>query len=173
MIGVNNDKELLKIMNDIISDALTEVGEKVFEHLMNNLDKWIYNYNKPNISYAYGKGEPTGDFKRSWTTMQTQNGNEHKALIYNEPEEMRLDEYNHIHGSLSLGDLRNDLAAILNEGYGDKSNWWDSPRPYWDELMELISKGYVDKLFKSACQRRGLILRKTMSFSDWALKYNK
>jgi hypothetical protein len=172
VININNTQELKKIMDNIVSDALEETCQKLFDQLMLSLDKWIYNYHKPNADYARHTGDPTGEFRESWTTMQTHHGDTHTAIIFNEPETMSFDPYYNIHGSYLKGDLREDLAGILNEGTGG-SQWYNSPRPYWDEFIKLLQNGFTDKAFQSALRKRGLTIKKTMSFADWSNKYSK
>jgi hypothetical protein len=174
LININNTQELKKIMDNIVSDALEEVTQKLLDKLIANIDEIVYI--GKNEVYAHGTGVPTYQFRESWTSMQFQHGDEHKSIIYSESDKMQYDPDNYIHGDDLHGDLRDKLAAILNEGTNDSifgQGWWTVPRPFWDATMKLMQDGTVDKWFQSALRKRGLTIKRTMSFADWSNKYSK
>jgi hypothetical protein len=173
MIKVNSEAQLKQMMIAVLDDVMEEILSKLLDKLIANIDEIVYV--GKNEVYVSPNAQPTYQFRDSWTTLQTKDANEIKGRLYQEPLSMDFDPDRYIHGSW-LGDAREMLASYLFLGTDSSvfgHGWWEEPRDAWTPTMKLLEDGTVDKWFVSACKKRGLQIKKTMSFSDWKTKYSK
>ena len=155
-----------KMIQDLVRDALNELGEKVEEVIKQYIQQDVYDFgDDKRKSY-----KPTGEFKESIKSVPlVSKPNNPEVLIGSHGGSMKTYEpENYIHGSIwgrngteYEEDVRNYLAEILAfNTSGDlfgTNRWWHNRDSYWYNALEhLKSGGWLNKEFKKILKSKGL-----------------
>ena len=157
---IHNNLELLSALEIIATTAINKVSKDTTRLLRQRImeDTYTYDY-YPNKFYYNGKKLPTFQFLNAFKWSGTKPGSQmgqrtvENTLAY-DWESLVFDPATFLHGSFKWGDMRRDLAILLNVsgvaegGIGNKNR-----APYWDNfLRELFSSDNwgLDASFKRA-----------------------
>ncbi|MEG1567816.1 MAG: hypothetical protein RR313_11045 [Anaerovoracaceae bacterium] len=156
MRHITNDATLRKYIERDIQFVLQDTGKEILEMMQNSMDKWIYEYHKPNKMYAYDTGNPTYEFWNSWRSFVRKSETDGLyAKIESDEKSMSYDSEYGVHGN-SYQDLRNKMSGIINNGVGG-SDWYNKPRPFFDEVIgKLDAGGYIWEMIEQKMRQRGL-----------------
>lgn len=165
-MDITNPTELRAALMIIAKDAVQQVSNDVQTVLDSNIITYTYTHEEEPNSWYYAKsGEPTWEFLRAfiWDDFELFVNAVHKKLKYYW-EGMSFDADTGLHGDPDRGDLREQLADILNiegrdDGYfvSSKTGLRGKPRhPFWDITMsDLFDKGGLTDFFDDALGERG------------------
>ncbi|MEG1724465.1 MAG: hypothetical protein RR313_03655 [Anaerovoracaceae bacterium] len=157
MRHIMNDATLMRYIERDIRLALDDTGKEILEMIQNSMDKWIYEYHKPNQIYAYYEGNPTYEFWNSWRSFVRKSGiSGIYTKIESDGKSMSYDPEYGIHGN-SQQDLRNEMSGIINNGVGEMDRWYNKPRPFFDDVInKLDTGGYIWAMIRQKMRQRGL-----------------
>lgn len=159
MTEIRSDTELRNLLGNILEDTIEKVSDKVLEMLIEYINKYVYGSNpKPNEIYYNGTRKPTYEFREAFRWDEMKKGLiEISRMLFYDPSKMRHDADTYLHGSKVGGDSRANLADILNVS-GFTSSWnWKKSEPYWDNFIDDLFKGELDKMFTEAFKYYGII----------------
>jgi len=143
-MAIKNNAELLKAFSGIIREIVRKVILDMLYKLQDDIDEYTYGQ-LPNIDYYNGSGYPTYQFKEAFTFSNIeQKLNNFMSELYYNWQSMDYDGATGLHGNPYDGDLRQQLADILNTDYDI-----NKPRqPYWDIFInDMFDGGGIEKLF--------------------------
>ena len=168
MVAVSNELELRNLFISDLADMLDEVmnsllGEQGQEgDLLKIIKKDVYNvYSPKDYQRQKYNGGLLGSWKQSSFSNATISAKEITSSITHDPDMMNIDATSFIHGShyYDQEDMREYIAKMINDGtsgpmfgYGE----WTIPRPFWDDFIELIRSGKIEKLFEKQMRSRGI-----------------
>lgn len=141
---IKNDEDLLKVF----SGTIREIVRRVVLDMLYVLEDYIveYTYGElPNHVYYNKTGYPTYQFLDAFTFSNiNQKLNKFISKLYYDWQSMDYDPNTLLHGDPESGDLRQELADILNT-----DSDLDKPRkPYWDIFItEMFDKHGIENLF--------------------------
>jgi len=173
--------DFVKLMNPILSKVINNMEKDIRSILREYITKYVYDYgttmnadsysdddneyptepSKLNRVYWNGTGMPTYEFLNAWIWEKvSSNVSSITTRLFNDPTLMRYDPETYLHGSNSTGDMRKELANILNvDGVSSGDFPLKERKPYWDYLIEdLFDKGLMDAIFYKACEDNGLTI---------------
>ncbi|MEG1621097.1 MAG: hypothetical protein RR322_04210 [Oscillospiraceae bacterium] len=168
MRHIKDEATLIKYIERDMRLVLDDVGAEILEIMHESLDKWIYEYHKPNKYYANGFGFPTHEFWKSWRKFVRKSKSNGLALTVNsDKNKMGVDNSEDlllgVHGSSwtnqssKNSDIRSALPKFINEGVGAMDTWYNKPRPFFDDVInKLDSGGYIWIMIKQKMKQRGL-----------------
>lgn len=160
-ILIDNPAKLKIELGNIAEEVITSVSKGISNLLRERIMKDVYEYDYyPNKYYYNKKGIPTFQFLNSftWEKIDKSVAQITRKLFYNWAS-LKLDEKTFLHGSPQQGDMRQQLADILNvEGYDSGIFGGKLRQPYWDNLIqELFDDGGLDFLFSKELKKYGFI----------------
>lgn len=143
---IKNNDELLKVFSGTIREIVRKVILDMLYKLQEDIDEYTYGQLPNQQYYKYGgnPGYPTFQFKEAFTFSNIeQKLNNFVSELYYNWQSMDYDGATGLHGNLYDGDLREQLADILNTDYDI-----NKPRqPYWDIFITDMFDGGIEKLF--------------------------
>jgi hypothetical protein len=180
MTDIRNDLILNQEMQNLIARVIDDVSKELMNILKEYIYNFVYLYDYfPNVAYykptkksekkkqerLWNKPEvqsitwnrtsrgalPTFQFLNSfqWKPMQILIGEVTKELFYNW-QSMKYDPNTGLHGSEFFGDLREQLADILNvTGWDEKNIWGGKQRnEFWNNFMnDIFNEGNLKIMF--------------------------
>ena len=141
---IKNNDELLKAFSWIVREIVRKVMLDMLKELEDDINKYTYGQ-LPNVDYYDGSGYPTFQFLDAFTFTNVENKlNTFVSELYYNWQTMDYDGATGLHGNPYDGDLRHQLADILNTDYDI-----NKPRqPYWDIFItDMFDGGGIEKLF--------------------------
>ena len=115
----------------------------MLKELEDDITKYTYGQ-LPNVDYYDGSGYPTYQFLDAFTfTNIEQKLNNFVSELYYNWQSMDYDGATGLHGNPYDGDLREQLAGILNTD----SDINKPRKPYWDIFITDMFDGGIEKLF--------------------------
>jgi hypothetical protein len=160
-MAIKNNAELLKAFSGIIREIVKKVILDMLYKLQDDIDEYTYGQ-LPNIDYYNGSGYPTYQFKDAFIFNDVeQKLNNFVSELYYNWQSMDYDANTYLHGNPYDGDLRQQLADILNTD----SDINKPRKPYWDIFItDMFDKGGIEKLFdkytKSEFGNLGILVTK-------------
>lgn len=158
---VDNIQVLEQLVMSTVKQAIDATTEIALEKLKRTIDEVVY---MPHNQVEY---ERTQDFRESWDrTNAIIINNIAESTIFQDYIRMRLDLDKFTHGSNYGGDIRPNLAEIINEGLSGLifgKGFWTQPRPFWDEWIDWCDKN-IFRIFSEECVKLGLPLE-NLSFA--------
>jgi hypothetical protein len=144
---ITNSAQMMTMMSDVASNVIKRVSAVMLNDLKERI--WEDTYMPlPNIWYYNDTKTPTSQFKNAFKFDDIQqNLNEVVTELFYDWASMSYDPETYLHGSPSGGDMREQLAEILNvdgtTGFSSKMR-----KPYWDNFIkEMFDEGGLEKLF--------------------------
>lgn len=144
---ITNDIEMATMLSNIASKVIEKVSKDMLFILKEYINDETYDP-LPNAYYYNGSGKPTFQFREAFEFTQIENKIKQVVteLFYNW-QEMSYDPDTFLHGSPWNGDMRQQLADILNvdgsTGFSTKIR-----KPYWDDyIKEMFDQNGLTKLF--------------------------
>lgn len=146
MPDIKNNTMLVKMLSKVASEVIFQVSSDMLEVLANDIMEYTYGV-LPNAYYYNGTGMPTFQFLEAFKLSDVQQKmNEIVTELYYDWQTMDYDPSTYLHGTTWSGDLRQELADILNvSGYTGFSN--KDREPYWDIFIQDMFSGGLEKLF--------------------------
>lgn len=161
---ITNDEQMLAMMSLIASDVIKKVTDDMLFVLQQHILDETYDP-LPNIYYYNGSGKPTYQFEHAFKFHDIESSmNEVVSELYYDWQRMDYDPDTYLHGSPYNGDMREQLAEILNTngstGFSNKVR-----QPYWDNFIsEMFDNNGLEKLFdiytKQEFMKYGIIVTK-------------
>lgn len=153
MPTIVNDMQLKKMLNMVGLEVIRLASGRVHMMLLEYIMKYTYEYGGDNVSYYDETGKPTYEFLDSWFVNKLKiNSDIIAAKVMQDWQSMSYDPDTYLHGSSYTGDVRKELANILNvDGIsaGDFSGYPNSKvrRAYFDILLKDLNDGEMIKIF--------------------------
>jgi hypothetical protein len=159
---IHNEDELCRLLEQVATEVINVVSEKVLKKLQDNIEKHTYGSHGPNKVYLENHG-PSHQFKYAWEWKAIERGVMEitRELFYNWMKMNYLPE-SWMHGSLVPGwpeDAREQLAGWLNHyGWINEHFITVYRQPYWDITMDgLLGGGELEKWFDYELKQRGFV----------------
>ena len=157
---IENSSDLNFALKTIAKDVINSVSNDVMKKLQERIILDVYTADpRPNRYYYNKTGRPTYEFLRAFKFDKIKETvDEITETLFYDYASMRFDPKTFLHGSESLGDLRERLSDLLNvEGFDTENSFGGKMRhPYW--------KNFIDELFADTHELDYL-------FSKYLLKY--
>lgn len=167
-IAITNEAQLLNMFQSVAKEVIRESSNRILDMLIKYIYKYTYEYGGDNVEYYDGSGTPTYEFVESWfVNKMTGTANRVASQVMQDWMSMSYDPDTYLHGSKYTGDVRKELADILNvDGVsaGDFSGYENSKvrRAYFDILLKDLNDGEMIKIFDEEFAkfgfRRGIII---------------
>jgi len=163
---IHNDFELQAYLNSVANQVINIVTGKVHMMLVEYIMKYTYEYGGlPNMDYYDESGYPTYEFMDSWFSEKIKTTLD--SVIYRVAQDwqgMSYDPDTFLHGSKYTGDVRKQLADILNvDGVsgGDFSGGENSKprRAYFNLLLKDLNDGEMFKMLDEEFAKFGFFRR--------------
>ena len=141
---IKNDEELLKVFSGTIREIIRRVVLDILYVLQDYIIEYTYG-ELPNYIYYNKTGYPTYQFLDAFTFSNIkQKLNNFISKLYYDWQTMDYDPDTLLHGDRESGDLRQELADILNTDID-----LNKPRsPYWDIFIaDMFDKHGIENLF--------------------------
>lgn len=155
---INNSTELSFALEHIAQVAMEKVSEDSLKRLKMLIMMYTYTWDYyPNKYYYNGKKTPTFQFREAFawdgikTSFQTAPKTIENTLVY-DWRSMKFDPVTFLHGSFKYGDMRENLAELLNvSGVAEGGIGQKERGPYWDVFIDEMFSGNgawsLDSLF--------------------------
>jgi hypothetical protein len=157
-----------KMIQDMMRDAINELGERVEEVVKQYIQQDVYDFGDSYRTFY----EPTGEFKESIKSVPlVSKPDSPEVLIGSHGGSMSYQPEKYTHGSIWSKngteyeeDVRNYLAEILAFNHsGDLfgNNVWFHGRDsyYYNALEHLKAGGWLNKEFKKILRSKGLVVK--------------
>jgi hypothetical protein len=147
------------INKNVLSKVMSDVGKESVKKLRDHVQVDVYNAGSGRKFYHSRKKEPTGDLKRSVVKSRVKVTKDGASVtISHDPEKLRLDQENNIHGSdykndrgePIITDVRESLPHIINDGLSGNrfgNGWWRRKRPYFTNFKVQMNNGEYKRFF--------------------------
>ena len=159
MSDVTDWKVFEDFIKQSIYESLEELGELIKDKMVANIDEHVY----------VGQNEiykPTYEFRESWESHVVQNGDNCEVEVKSNPDKMKADPDNFVHGSNYNSKYGNKdiseylpeiLAFNLSGNIFGENKWWHNRSDYFAATMDdLKANGWLNKTFKRLLRKRGL-----------------
>ena len=144
-----NNAELTAMLMPIASNVIKSASLDMIEMLANDIMEYTYEFGGlPNAYYYNGSGMPTFQFLEAFKLTDIEkNMNQAATKIFYDWAGMDYDPTTYLHGNPFSGDVREQLADILN--IDGEAGWMTKARkPYWDIFIkQILDDGGAEKLF--------------------------
>jgi len=144
---ITNDEQMIMMLGGIASKVIEKVSTDMLFILKGYINDETYT-DVPNAWYYNGDKKPTYQFREAFEFTKIENKMKQivTELFYNW-QEMSYDPDTFLHGSPWNGDMRQQLADILNvdgsTGFSNKIR-----QPYWDDYIKaMFDQNGLTKLF--------------------------
>jgi hypothetical protein len=170
IVGIRNAAELKNALNLPIKRSIDQLSDIILKKMKDNIKTIVYGAGTPS---KYKRQGLNGGFLGSWMYIQQWDfGNVlAKSTIFMNPDALRLDQANWIHGSSYNkkdgthyeSDIRKVLDSMIIEagdlvgnkfGYG----WWKEPRDFFSPTLEYVEKDILQSEIKTVFAKNKLIL---------------
>jgi hypothetical protein len=171
LLEIRNDAELSKAIGMVVKDVINEMADEILNILYDFIKKDVYDKYQP---YVYKRTVFTENFLNSWVQDVKSTGSYKQTIakIFDNPEKMVFDESRYAHGSPDSGDVREDMARIIEEGLG--GHYWfpkyrrdgsinpaTVKRPFFSDTIKYLEKnGRLFQMFEKGMAKRGLYVQK-------------
>jgi hypothetical protein len=166
---IANSSDLIRVLNPLLSKVVSNVEGQVRTLLREYIVKYTYQWDTEvqfqinpgeddavesgtiNRYYFDKTGVPTYQFLNAWVWEKLSSRlNIVSSRLFNDPTLMAYDPSKYLHGSEETGDVRSEMADILNIAGGNKGDFPNKKQrmPYWDLLIEeLFANDRLDDMF--------------------------
>jgi hypothetical protein len=157
-LQINNSIELSLALKNMAKDAISSVSKELLKNLQNQILIDIYNFDPMPRRWYYNKtGRPTYEFLHAFRWQGIKEAlDEISNTLWYDGLSMGYEPDKYKHGSAKFGDLREQLAEILNVNGVDAFNNFGGRerRAYWDNfLREFFNDQNLDFLFAMALEK--------------------
>lgn len=136
---------------------------RVKEHLLENIQKYIYHYGDGKRKEYYNGGqEPTRQFYESIVEELTERITDFvEYTIFSDPGLMDTDPETYLHGDIIDGqpvDNRGYLMEYLNRNISTlpTAGWWTQRQPFFDITLQELDGGLIWKFFEDEMKATGM-----------------
>lgn len=153
------------MINQINEDVIDNVSTSIVQLLQQIIIRDVYKSgdeegSTENWSYYNHSRQPTFQFMMAfmWDDVKKIVHGIARELFYN-ADSMDFDPDTYLHGDPDLGDLRKDLADILNVDGIDEQNAWGGKlrKPYWNNFIdELFGQKKIIQMFDEEFAQFGI-----------------
>lgn len=153
-IKINSEAQLKSELQKITNLVLSEVTYELYGILIETIEKNVY---EPFDSGNYTRLGINGGFLSAWDMNVIGN----KGEIYFEPSRMDYNPDELQHGWASVGDLRKEMASIIESGTMQAYEGSRPARPFWDEFIQAVDSKLLNQFITKAYLKHGIQVRRT------------
>jgi len=161
--GITSGAVLAKRLSEIAESVILSASKDILNLLQKRImeDTYLYDTN-PRTWYYDKTGKPTYEFLNSfrWKDVSNTVVEVTRELFYNW-ESMSYNAAKFKHGSFLSGDMRKQLADILNVNGIDTPNDWGGRErlAYWDNFLDdLFNSTRLVNMFKKYLSKYGQVI---------------
>lgn len=153
-IKINSEAQLRNELQKITNMVLSEVTYQLYSVLVETIEKNVY---EPFDSGGYTRLGINGGFLSAWDMNVVGLHGE----IYFESSRMEYNPSEFQHGWAKVGDLRDEMAVLIETGTKQANKGSRPPRPFWDEFVQAVDSKLLNQFITKAYLKHGIQVRRT------------